>query len=223
MVLEAGVVELPLYSRNYSVSQLRAVFQNEMCGEVSSCSACVRWKNLTLTETKAGGCGTIAFKCFGITYKEQSLGCFQDDNVVPHCFGTCPKSCNFQGTCDKGVCVCDSDWAGDDCSKPNICLNNCTGHGRCKNAECHCDATYKGADCSVYLGQSTGGSDGGHETGSSAGKSGPPVAVFVAVPLGIIAVAGVAGGVFWYLKKKRTAPEGAFHQLECQEPRSWWA
>jgi len=212
MVLEAGAIELPLYSRNYSISQFRTVFQNEICAE-AGCTACIKWQNLTLTQTTASGCGVITFKCFGIQYKQQSLGCFKDDNVVPRCFGTCPNSCSFHGICDKGKCICDMpDWTGTDCSTPNICMNNCSAHGICKDAVCVCNSMYRGVDCSVYIGSATAGNDG-PTASSSQSTGGVPVIVYVIIPVGMIVLGALIGGLVWRLKKKKVV-EPTFHQLD---------
>ena len=30
----------------------------------------------------------------------------------------CPSQCQFRGSCEEGLCVCDAGWSGSDCSNP---------------------------------------------------------------------------------------------------------
>ncbi|XP_070560320.1 teneurin-3-like [Ptychodera flava] len=62
-----------------------------------------------------------------------------------------PSDCNTNGQCIDGVCHCDTDWQGDDCSivhRP--CLNDCSGHGDCDNMTgiCSCHDDWQKQDCS---------------------------------------------------------------------------
>lgn len=62
----------------------------------------------------------------------------------------CPGNCSSLGTCDEatGVCTCDAQQSGRDCSVP-LCLNNCSLRGVClANHTCECDAGFSSADCS---------------------------------------------------------------------------
>ena len=55
--------------------------------------------------------------------------------------------------CDTitGICTCDSNYSGNDCSKEVLtCLNDCSNHGNCdtETGICSCYFNYFGADCS---------------------------------------------------------------------------
>uniref|UniRef100_A0A1X7TCA7 EGF-like domain-containing protein n=1 Tax=Amphimedon queenslandica TaxID=400682 RepID=A0A1X7TCA7_AMPQE len=39
--------------------------------------------------------------------------------------------CNNHGSCDMGVCSCESPWTGDTCGSVNCSLTDCNGHGIC--------------------------------------------------------------------------------------------
>jgi len=73
---------------------------------------------------------------------------------------TCPNGCSFHGICHNGICDCDGDWKGKDCSHRRTCLNDCNGQGRCHHGRCFCVKGYHGRDCSVADGA---GAEGGGE------------------------------------------------------------
>ncbi|CAN1273564.1 Leishmanolysin-like peptidase [Linum perenne] len=63
--------------------------------------------------------------------------------------GQCPKSCNFNGDCVDGRCLCFLGYHGHDCSK-RACPGNCNGNGKCLgNGVCKCGKGYTGVDCST--------------------------------------------------------------------------
>ena len=49
----------------------------------------------------------------------------------------CPNDCSKNGKCVKGICHCENEFKGIDCSK-KACLNNCNKNGVCKKKECKC-------------------------------------------------------------------------------------
>lgn len=73
----------------------------------------------------------------------------------------CKNDCSNNGYCLEGVCICLSNFVGDDCSliydkqsnttiSTNMtCLNNCNNNGICKNRECICNEGFDGLDCSI--------------------------------------------------------------------------
>ncbi|KAF2073198.1 hypothetical protein CYY_005480 [Polysphondylium violaceum] len=67
----------------------------------------------------------------------------------------CPNDCSGAnaGTCIAGVCQCNQEYYGLDCSqKTCLQLNNCSyaiqGNGKCINGECICESIWDGDDCS---------------------------------------------------------------------------
>ena len=63
-------------------------------------------------------------------------------------------------------CVCNSDWAGEDCSQPLKCEGCNLKHGQCTNGKCLCDSGYQGTDCSQRVACPKG--PGGFECGGDA-------------------------------------------------------
>ena len=75
----------------------------------------------------------------------------------------CPSNCWGRGLCApglragvQGVCVCDPDFGGEDCSLVVPCLDNCHGRGACANGRCFCDPGWAGANCSAPAGCANG-------------------------------------------------------------------
>ncbi|KAI3759066.1 hypothetical protein L6452_06639 [Arctium lappa] len=63
----------------------------------------------------------------------------------------CPNSCNSNGDCVDGKCICFLGFDGHDCSKRS-CPSNCNGHGKClKNGICECSDGFTGIDCSTAV------------------------------------------------------------------------
>ncbi|KAI3516059.1 hypothetical protein L1887_14968 [Cichorium endivia] len=62
-----------------------------------------------------------------------------------------PNSCNSNGDCVDGKCLCFVGFDGHDCSK-GICPSNCNGNGKClKNGICQCADGFTGIDCSTAV------------------------------------------------------------------------
>jgi len=203
MVVVAGPVELPLYSRDIKVRNLGTVFQQDLCSDdAAGCHVCLQWNNLEISETVARGCGTLNFVCGGFTVRSYALGCFNDDQVMPLCFGTCINDCSGHGDCDKGICSCNAGWQGDDCSGAKICPKDCSGKGECSKGVCLCNTGYYGADCS--------------DSTATSGTKSHFNAIYVVAPIILIAALGGAGVGVWYFKKKReTKPR--FNQFDLLE------
>jgi hypothetical protein len=85
--IDLTVAGIPILSRSYPVTQLKTVFQTDLCQEAQGCSMCLAWKELVLTETQASGCVSASVTCGGAPFGSYDLGCFSDDEVVPKCFG----------------------------------------------------------------------------------------------------------------------------------------
>ncbi|VDL87306.1 unnamed protein product [Nippostrongylus brasiliensis] len=68
---------------------------------------------------------------------------FQLDNVNEKGFsGLSQDRCNGHGTIVSGLCQCNSNWDGDDCSLP-VCMNGGTRQGNV----CKCSSSYTGTFC----------------------------------------------------------------------------
>lgn len=207
MLLEGGGVEVPMYDNSYPISQFKQIFQAGQCADLGVCSACIAWDNLTLTETYAGGCGSVSITCPGMSDSYQ-IGCFEDNNIIPDCFGSCPNNCTgTHGTCDNGICHCNGQWSGDDCSVISGCPGggHCSGHGTCQISTdgngriCHCDDGYAGTDCSIKKPSTTTGSSDNNNNGSKPSKA--KIAAVV-IPI-IIIIAGAVVFAIWYTRRNR--------------------
>jgi len=207
IVLVSGSIQVPLTERSYPVKSLNTVFQQDVCIDNNGCSVCLKWSNLVLTSTTAGGCGILSFYCGGIPLSSYPLGCFNDTQIVPACFGTCTNDCSGHGTCNLGTCSCSRGWKGDDCSTQDlVCPKNCGGKGKCNNGVCSCISGYTGADCSELI---------SHKSSSSTTSSSFNPA-FVIAPLVLVVGVVAIGVVVWYLKKKRDA-QPRFNKFDLLE------
>ena len=93
---------------------------------------------------------------------------FSDTNYVMQGFkaeyftSNCPHDCNGRGVCINpgGVCDCDHQFVGEDCSEFR-CPNDCgatDGRGECSKGGCICKPGYAGVGCSLDVGDSAGNS-----------------------------------------------------------------
>lgn len=90
--------------------------------------------------------GPCSLPCLPGQYIDYVGGC--EDPDCGH-LSNCSNhgSCSWDGT--KSVCVCDSNFNGDDCSTPVECplLNDCSNHGVCRlnriTDELYCDCDYQ--------------------------------------------------------------------------------
>lgn len=73
---------------------------------------------------------------------------FRAEYSISECLG----NCSGRGTCVAHSCVCESEWAGPDCSVslcPNACSAN-NGGGVCaRNGSCLCYPGRSGVSCSL--------------------------------------------------------------------------
>lgn len=158
-----------LYTQTFPLYKLISIFTNSSCFTAFDCSFCLEWTNLTLNYNTAGGCAAVTTTCGGSKI-EYPFFCFQDSEIVSYCLGRCPSDCSFHGECNKGTCICDPKYTGNDCSSIFFFLNfklkvlnnskqvlldcgasNCGGssHGTCNNGQCVCTPEYQGSDCSI--------------------------------------------------------------------------
>mmetsp|Transcript_21834 Transcript_21834/g.30531 ORF Transcript_21834/g.30531 Transcript_21834/m.30531 type:complete len:416 (-) Transcript_21834:43-1290(-) len=198
VVLENGNNEQVLLSQEYPITEFYAIFGAPTCVSLPPCQVCIGWDDLVLNSTYAAGCGSVSFNCPYMQPVNKPLGCFEDDNVVPSCFGTCPNLCSGRGNCKSGKCECASGWTGDDCSE-EVCPNSCSGHGDCTSKGCNCDDGWESNDCSKEA------SNGGLSTGG-----------VVAITLTSVALIGGAGvGAWYFIKKRSNTPK--FSRLDLME------
>jgi len=206
MVVEGGITEIPIYSKSFPITEFKQVFKTGQRADFGVCSVYLTWTDLVLNDHQASGCGEIDITCPGINYP-YPIGCFEDDSVVPECFGTCPNNCSSHGNCVTGFCQCEGNWNGTDCSQLKGCPNDCSGHGDCTiDTSCHCDNGYAGTDCSIII---VGGT-------SSEGPSGPKsrVAIAIGVLVPLLLVAGIGIGIYVWYRRKNRIPTPQFTQLD---------
>lgn len=106
---------------------------------------------------------TVHAVLMGLAVPERSPGC--KNKCSGH--GSCLQDCrNKDGSeclqecktydsdllcvCNKR-CVCNADWAGEDCSQPLKCEGCNLKHGQCTNGKCLCDSGYEGTDCGARI------------------------------------------------------------------------
>lgn len=71
-----------------------------------------------------------------------------DELVQIQLFKNCTNvACSRHGKCIDGVCRCDEDWGGPDCSIVNCSYNRCNFHGNCINSKCECYDDWTGETC----------------------------------------------------------------------------
>jgi len=201
-----------IFNRTSPVSTLTTAFQKEQCtGPLPDmCEICYSWDNLKVNSTDASGCGVISAKCFGREVNYQ-LGCFDNRDIVPRCFGACPSYCSYHGLCVAGQCSCIQNYTGNDCSifdpSSGSCATNCggIGKGKCLNGTCQCNIGWGGDDCeNPWI-------DDSPSTTSKVGM--------IVIPISVaLCLAGTAAA-WWYLRKKaRSMPK--FRQMDLEELQS---
>jgi len=204
-VMVSGTHERVLLTKQYPVNTFKTDIRNDSCVDQSGCNVCTHWTNLILNQSLASGCGSLVMTCYGLQYS-YNLGCFYDTNLMPKCFGPCPKNCSGHGTCSLGFCSCSKGWGGDDCSTITKCPNDCSGHGECNAGVCSCDSGYSKTDCS-----------GTTSTSSTSSSSQGSKVAFVLIPLAIISVVAIVGIAVWYIRKRKQPKTPQFTQLEMDD------
>uniref|UniRef100_A0A914PWQ3 EGF-like domain-containing protein n=1 Tax=Panagrolaimus davidi TaxID=227884 RepID=A0A914PWQ3_9BILA len=59
----------------------------------------------------------------------------------------CKPKCEH-GNCQNGICVCEEQWEGVDCSQ-KLCLPGCEMHGICNKGICECNQGWNGENCFI--------------------------------------------------------------------------
>jgi len=197
--IESGYEEELLYDNHFNVSQVQTLFAEGQCASYglayAKCQVCLDWTDLELNDYYAYGCGMLNASCPGMPVYEQQLPCFNDTRVAPTCFSpTCPNDCSGHGTCSFGVCKCRDGYGGDDCNSGKNCPKACSGHGKCTYPnKCVCSNGWAGSGCDIA-----------DDASSSSGKpKSGNILVYVLIPVLILIGLGIAGGITWYIRKKR--------------------
>jgi len=126
------LASIEIYNTTVLAPEFSTYFGGSTCANVLGCSACLYWNNFVLNTTYMRGCPAMNMSCVGSDYGPYLLNCFEDTNLVPSCFGTCPKNCSGKGTCSNGQCNCNSGWQGTTCAIPKCDLvMECSGNGEC--------------------------------------------------------------------------------------------
>lgn len=194
VTLKVGFI--PVYEQTITAPNFNVFFGSDQCVDIAGiCQSCFYWQNFKLNSTFMSGCPGFNLSCTGLPAVVRQLGCFQDTNLVPACFGKeCPRNCLDRGTCLNGVCSCNSGYTGPTCANVKCDqVSNCGGHGTCTGPQtCTCTSGWTGSDCRTKDGSNSGGSGGGNS-----------VMIGVGVGLGL-AVAGGAGAGAFVLWKRRS-------------------
>jgi hypothetical protein len=133
----------------------------QVCNGRGTCSegVCSDCQPLT-TDTASMYCGTACHQS-GITCLTFATTCpagfwgFGCVKLCPGADATGANACSDQGTCntDSGECICNSGYAGVDCSSKcgTVTIGNhqymCAGHGACQSGTCACTRGYWGDLC----------------------------------------------------------------------------
>jgi hypothetical protein len=74
---------------NYTMTldNFRRGLSQPSCVKAYLCDTCLGWKSLVLNKTMAYGCATITVECFDYPLLQYTMGCYEDTNIVPLCFG----------------------------------------------------------------------------------------------------------------------------------------
>jgi len=210
IVLQSGYLEIPLYSRDLSVTEFKTVFQNDVAFNATGCANSFGWNNLVVNETQVSGCGHMKLRCFGTQVASYDLGCFLDKDVLPACIGLCPNNCTNHGTCVNGICSCSKGWTTSDCSMRGCPTPDCGGslRGTCVDGECQCTNNYSGDNCENYAGP-------GAPSPTSGGSG---IGIKVAIALSAALILGVAGVViFIRVRRWRRSPARFAQRFELLE------
>jgi len=183
----------------YPITQFKNVFESApTCTPAFlGCDLCSEWTNIYLNATSAAGCGALSLKCaLGINFGPEPLGCFNNDNLIPECFGTCPNNCNGRGICNNGFCQCNAPYLAPDCLGTG-CPDNCGGsiRGSCINNKCSCNDGFAGVGCTDYVG-----------FGSSAASNNDyvvPLAATLGTVGGLLLLGAIGGIIFVLIRKRR--------------------
>ena len=201
-----------IMEQSWSLSRFESLFQSEgWCEGAFGCESCIEWTGRTLNATNFSGCASAHFSCAGQDIK-RFLGCYQENDVIPRCFGGCTNYCNFHGICkttnDGGKeCVCDEGWTGNACQTQfdGVCPEGgCNSHGVCNAGQCICDDGFSGSDCSSK----------GKKRGANS------VEISIIVILVVIILLGAGAGAVFYWKKRSSShhhPYFSAQDLEIQD------
>lgn len=196
-------------TQNWSLSYFENLITNEgWCEGALGCSTCLLWTGRKLDASNFSGCASATFNCQGQQINRY-LGCYEDDDIIPRCFGDCPDYCNFHGICrtisGTKTCVCDPGWTDKACKTPydGVCpTKGCGDHGYCNEGKCICDDGFSGEKCSKEASKS---------------RSSSEVAAIVLVLILLILIVGGSAGYFYYKKQQKQARNQSYFSPEDLE------
>jgi ABC-type branched-subunit amino acid transport system substrate-binding protein len=177
-------------------TQGQGITGDSNCFDIANtiCQTCTHWDNVTMTGNYIEACVSQELICGSIPITKAPLGCFDDSDVIARCLANCPSKCNLRGTCDNGVCQCQTGWSGASCNIAE-CTTDCGGElrGECVNGVCQCKDGFSGSDCLTASGALL-------ESSTASADFGLLIALLVI--FGVLVLAGVVAFLVYRQRKK---------------------
>ena len=150
------------------------------------------YKKNTINNSIIGKCPTPSISiCSTILQASDKLN-IKGSTLTQNCGGNvskeCPESCNGNGKCENGKCICNPGFSGLSCKIDNggkggngnvskECPESCNGNGKCENGKCICNPGFSGLSCKI-------------DNGGKGGNGNVSRLSFISSPKGIALISG---------------------------------